>query len=253
MTPRVLLFTTGPSNNKRAQFALKTFQDSGVEFHEIRNLARCVQDEAAGFMAFYIKDLFDFSRILSGDIFVFINNDCALIPEWKEIVLPAVARYGCAFSRRVDVKRFNRYLTLEDIRGKGGYIGADLAAFTPAWWERRRDEFPDVAIGMEGWDAALQWIMHCDGFEEIQPVCYHQVHSDSFWRRPSVLQDHPAQKEQRRRLIEWAEKNGLSRFLNSSFAKASRDESHGFVFKSGIFRYSEARPYPLPGNVPVNA
>jgi hypothetical protein len=228
---RIVLLTAAGPGNERTRFAETTWEDT--EYHHIKILHRDARDIGDERGTYYVKDVLDFSLMLSGDIFVYINNDVALVPEWKKIITPYVRAHGCAFSHRLDVPKFDRKLTLADINKteQRAYCGADIIGFTPAWWEAHRAEFPDAVLGLEGWDAVMQWLMTKSGFHNMPTICYHQMHQ-SFWNQADNLTGHPAQKVVRQRLIEWAKAAGAEQYLYAP---------HGYLFKSGIF-YDKYRP-----------
>lgn len=212
VVPRTIILSAHGPENTRTQFAEKTWAND--EYHHIKVLNRDARDIGDERGTYYVKDILDFSLSLSGSIFVYINNDVALVPEWKDIIVPPVKQFGCAFSHRLDVDKFSKFLALRHINqdSQRAYCGADLIAFTPDWWREHRADFPDVVLGLEGWDFAMQWLMRKSGFRTMKTVCYHEKHN-SFWARPDVLAQHPAQKICRERLVKWAQKVGADKFL----------------------------------------
>lgn len=215
---RVILLTATGAENKRTEFAQGTW--GGAEIHRL-NLLRNAADIGCDRGCYYVKDVMDMSLVMSGDVFVYVNNDIALVENWKEHVLPAVKKYGCAFSNRLNIPSFLP-MNFHEVNSGTAYCGADLFAFTPEWWKKQRDSFPDVVLGYEGWDFVMQWLMLRSGFQRLPTLCYHENHA-SFWSRPENLELHPAQKICRERLITWARNNGAEKYL---FAP------HGFLFKS---------------------
>jgi hypothetical protein len=150
-----------------------------------------------------------------------VNNDIALVPEWMEAVVPAVLAHGCAYSHRVDVNKFSQHHTMQEFAQARGYPGADLFAFTPAWWKAQRDHFPDKAVlGYEGWDFVMQWIMRKSGFDKLPYLCYHEQHQ-AFWARSENLQSHPVQTIIREQLTQWAKENGAQGHIGAQ---------HNFLF-----------------------
>lgn len=216
---RVILLSAEGPPNARTVFAEKTWCDA--EIHHLKIIHRDARDIGDERGCYYVKDLLDFSLMLSGDVFVYINNDVALVPEWKNVILPFVSQFGCAFGHRLEVKKFEKRLSLAECNAdQMPYCGADIIAFTPAWWKAHRDNFPDAVLGYEGWDFVAQWLMRKSGFRSMPTVCYHEMHN-SYWK--DVLTTHPAQIKVRNTLVEWAKANGAEKYLWAP---------NGYLFKS---------------------
>lgn len=208
------LHTARAPENARTIFAKKTWGD-----HRVIDCARTAKDIGCDRGCFYVKDIFDKS-LNSDDIFAYANNDVALVPEWRDAIVNAVLAYGCAYSHRVDVPKFEKIYGMQDLIQQRSYPGADLFAFTPAWWREHRDTFPDVVLGYEGWDFAAQWLMRESGFDRLPVLCYHEAHQ-AFWSRSENLQNHPVQKVCRERLTKWAKEAGAQGHIGAP---------HNFLF-----------------------
>jgi len=63
------------------------------------------------------------------------------------------------------------------------YAGSDLYAFRVRWWREWREIFPDLILGMEGWDPCMRTLIEQSNpgaVVELEHLCYHQRHA-SFW------------------------------------------------------------------------
>jgi hypothetical protein len=210
---KIILHTAKAPINARTEFAQSTWKGN----FELRvvECERTAKDIGCTRGCYYVKDIYDKSLELNDDdIFCYINSDCALVPEWTDIIVPIIAKFGCAYSHRVEVSKFGRMFHANDFINHNTSLGVDFMAFTPAWWKAHRDKFPDGVIGHEGHDFPIVYYMRKSGFDRMPPVIWHERHL-SFWNRPHNLQDHPVQKEVRRRLVEWTKTEpGSERYLS---------------------------------------
>ena len=220
---KMVIFTVKSPDNPRNEFAQRTWL--GAEVHIID----CERTTKTG--CFYVRDVFDKALLIPGDAYVFMNSDIALVPEWLDIIAPAVEKFGVAYAHRVDVTKFSKQLTLKDLAQSKANLGMDLFAFKPEWWQKYRNEFPDGIIGREGWDFAAVFYARKTGFDRIPPIIYHEAHP-SFWNRQHNLQGHPDQKEARKTLTEWAHKVGAQKYLGSNY-----------LFKSIYNQFADVPPY----------
>ncbi len=221
-TARVILLTADGPQSPRTEFARSTH--TGAEYHIVKCM-RTASDMGDEKGCYYVNDIFDLSLQLSGDVFCYVNNDVALVPEWKDVLLPAVKEFGCAFSQRMDVPKFDKPLTLADLPGKPSYIGTDVFAFTPQWWRETRDNFPLLPLGYEGWDAVMTYLMCQSGFKRGPMICYHESHGVAWWNQ-THRDRHPAILANRQRQVTWAINNNLRHLL---------DAPNGYLWKEGIF------------------
>ena len=233
---KVILATAKAPHNRRSDFAMRTW----VGADEVREIecARTAADIGCRRECFYIKDLYDESlKLAPDDIFVFMNNDCALVSGWADVLIPAVYQFGVAYSHRAIVQKFTKPLSLKDIANLKTDLGMDLIAFRPAWWMKYRDEFPDAVHSHEGYDFAAIWYARKEGFDRMPAIIYHEAHP-SFWNRSENLQNDPVQKHVRKLLTEWAHKVGAQKYLGSNY-----------LFKSIYTQYSDQAPYaPMLSN-----
>jgi hypothetical protein len=233
---KIILATSKAPHNERSDFAMSTW----IGADEVREIecARTAADIGCKRGCFYVKDVFDQALALEpDDIFIYLNNDCALASGWRDILVPAVQKFGCAYSHRAIVAKFFKPLTMKDISRLPADLGTDLMAFQPAWWLKYRDEFPEGVFSHEGFDFAVAWYMRKAGFDRIPPILYHEKHA-SFWNKALNLQHNPVQIVVRKRLTEWACKVGAQKYLGSNY-----------LFKSIYTQYSDQAPYaPMLSN-----
>lgn len=221
---KVTLITLDGPQNDRTKFARSTWAGENVYVAGENNLPRLATEIGDELGVPFVPDVFDLSLALPGDIFAYINNDVALVRGWKDVMLPEVMKYGCAFSQRRDVKKF-KLMTLAEINTTApAYVGTDLFVFTKDWWNHHRNNFPVVPFAYEGWDAVMTYLMSVCGFRRTKIVCYHEAHT-SWWSQTRKA-THPAVKANRERQEEWAKKNNVEQFLG---------KNDGYIWNSGIF------------------
>jgi hypothetical protein len=194
----IVLATALAPHNRRTDFAMSTWTGDVREIE----CARTAADIGCTRGCYYFKDVFDEAlKLAPDDVFCYLNNDVALVPEWTMLVPQARAR-GCAASNRIDIAKFTRPLDLSQIMGGERFPGKDLFVFTPAWWRQVRDDLPDVVLGYEGFDFVLFWKMQENGARFSLPVCYHERH-EAFWRQPENIHENPVQAYNRKLCREW--------------------------------------------------
>ncbi len=192
----IVIATAKAPHNRRVDFATNTWTraDKVVEIE-------CARSDSRG--CYYAKDVYDAAlRLAPGDIFCYLNNDVALVPEWPDIIVPEVRRNSCACSGRVEVERFETPLHLYDLNHADAFEGRDFFAFTPGWWRQVRGTIPDLLLGYDSYDFVICETMHQCGAMPLPPVCYHEIHP-AFWRLPENIDNHPGQVYNRELRLQW--------------------------------------------------
>lgn len=153
----------------------------------------------------YVKDLLDYAaaRVYSdNDLIVLTNTDTCFSADLTELLNYRQLAVG----RRRDFQQLSDILAPNEVRNGQPYCGADLFAMTAGWWKAHRDEFPDMIIGCEAWDAVLAQLMLRRGAEETWDFVYHERHP-SHWEQPHNKYSLPGQIHNLRlaatRLREW--------------------------------------------------
>lgn len=116
---------------------------------------------------------------------VFTNTDICPTPGVTGMLVDSMSS-GSAYAFRWDFGKLAQPWRSEEdiIRGKW-YPGSDLFAFTPAWWARYGQHFPDMILGRETWDLVMRNLMRMSGGIEIHSAIYHEWH-ESFWEQPEA-------------------------------------------------------------------
>jgi hypothetical protein len=167
---KIVVATAKAPHNRRVDFAMNTW--TGAEIVEIE--CERVGDSRG---CYYFKDVFDFAfKLNSDDIFCYLNNDVALVPEWLEIIVPTVQSFGSVDGPRVEVAKFETPLTLNQIVNGTRHGGRDIFAFKPQWWREVHDNLPDLLLGYEGFDFVVTKTIDHTGGQDIAPICYHEKH-----------------------------------------------------------------------------
>lgn len=209
----IVIATAKAPHNQRVEFAMSTWTGA----NEVREIecTRTSADIGDSRKCYYAKDVYNEAlKLKPDDIFVYLNNDVALVPEWSQIVIPHVETKGCASSNRIDILKFEHHLVLDQIIHGVKFPGKDLFAFTPAWWYQVRGEIPDVLLGYEGYDFVMWWTMLQSGAPELVPICYHEAHVP-FWRKEENIHVHPGQCHNRTLCKEWAISKGAQCWLSN--------------------------------------
>lgn len=186
-------------------------------FHRLGLLDRNSRDVGDERGLPFVRDVFDFARrnAGAGDIVCWSNTDSNLVPESGSVIRRAVSAHGSCCSARIDVDDW-RSFARADLAGLTPYPGTDLFAFSPAWWDARRDSFsPDLILGYEGWDAIMRtMILESGGIKLDPPIVYHENH-EPFWRRRQNIKSNPGQLNNVRLCKAWAKATGHEALLGS--------------------------------------
>lgn len=164
----------------------------------------------------FVKDMIDWavSKSWEGSILCLTNTDNCLTPEAPYVIREHMVKGDCCYSRRVDVADAKIPYTRDMLARSKSYAGKDLFAFTPDWWRRHRDDFPDLLLGCEGWDHVMSVLMNASSeHAKIDPpIVYHERHTPYWSRAP---RNDPGQAHNRRLCIQWAVKSGHKNHLTS--------------------------------------
>jgi hypothetical protein len=127
----------------------------------------------------FIKDIFNWAcaRVGRDDIILFTNSDICLDPGIVRDIKTSVSKFGCYYGHRVDVRDAR---VKPDLNTAHTYCGADVFAFQPVWWNTAVQNWPDLLLGREGWDAVMKIMMQETGFRALRPKCWHEAHASVF-------------------------------------------------------------------------
>lgn len=208
---------SGPGENERNERASQTWRQLGPGWitvaHQLEPTQRSSRDLGDTRRLPYLRDVVEhgLKSAREQDCLVLTNADSNLVPETTEMVGEAVAAYGSCYSQRMDVRIWKPMVAAE-LGGQRLYPGADLFAFTPAWWREHGRKWPDVLLGAEGWDFIARETVLRTGGVAVGPVVWHERHR-AFWNDLRNIHANPAQQYNRRLCSEWAVENGLAERL----------------------------------------
>lgn len=158
----------------------------------------------------YIKDIFDFGCVSFDDsvILVFTNTDICVAPDCATRILRWMedGRDSC-YAFRNDFAKLDHPLTYPEIASGHKYCGADLFAFKVSWWKKHRNNYPDLILGREAWDACMRVLMEATKPDKskslaLPDLIYHEKHPNG-WENPSIRYRLPGQLHNLRRAYEW--------------------------------------------------
>lgn len=137
------------------------------------------------------------------DIVCFTNDDVLFAPGLTDTLLHVE---HCAWASRHEFIRLPVQPTCLDIIGGRKHCGADLFAFTPAWWRAHRRDYPDMVVGCEAVDLVMRKLMAATGGVELHAALAHEEHA-SWWQ---THRGDPAARHNRQLAGEWLAKRGLT-------------------------------------------
>lgn len=163
----------------------------------------------------YVVDLFDKAAEGLGDrdILVYTNTDICVCSKCALLAVAALQGTEAFYSMRRD---FNEDFTEpipDDVVPRGdAYVGSDLYGMRVSWWQRHRKEFPDMIVGLEGWDAVLRSLIELTNpgrLVSIPNTHYHRRHA-SFWESAENRYRLKGQKFVLDRARSWLRGHGLN-------------------------------------------
>lgn len=107
----------------------------------------------------YIRDLFDAGTYGLGDsdIVVFTNADIGVASNARFRIAEALQFNDATYAFRRDFyHRVESPIADADIGTGRHYPGSDLFAFRAGWWRAWRNDYPDLLLAREAWDACLR-------------------------------------------------------------------------------------------------
>jgi len=136
----------------------------------------------------YVKDILD--KGAQGkdpsDILVFTNSDICVRSNCAMMIAAALQGISAAYCFRRDFGRLNGPLPDKAIPKGHPYVGSDLYALRVGWWKHYREDFPDMLLGRECWDAVLRLLIDYTSpgqHPTLQNLIYHEWHA-STWEAP---------------------------------------------------------------------
>lgn len=163
----------------------------------------------------YLKDVWDWGtkHAEDNDIVIYTNSDISVRSDCCEQVMRQMDNTDACYCFRRDFShQFDKPIPDADIEKGVDYAGSDLFAWRAIWWKVYRDEFPDMVLGLELWDAlarALMEMTNSPGTTCCRNLIYHQRHN-SFWERPEHRYKLPSQLLMLSLGRQWAVKHGLN-------------------------------------------
>lgn len=153
----------------------------GVHVQEFARNAQAIGDPRN---APFVVDLINAAaaKAQMEDIIVLTNDDTVFIHDMSARVYDQVKRDQSAWATRWEFRRIATQPIRATIKVARAWrhVGADLFAFTRAWWEKHGAEMPDMLLSYEAWDLVLRKLITATGGKEIVEICAHETHTP-FW------------------------------------------------------------------------
>ena len=163
----------------------------------------------------YVKDLFDVGcRGCSDiDIICYTNADIMVRSDTYSEIAGALQESNAVYCFRRDFNhRIDKPIDDADFVKGVFYPGKDLFAFRVKWWNTYRNDFPDMILAFEAWDAVLQELMDLTnpkGKTALRDLICHEKHS-SRWERAENRYTLPGQKLCLTQAALWMRKHGIN-------------------------------------------
>lgn len=136
----------------------------------------------------YVNDVID-SAVLTDSItandLVVLTNDDTIFGEGISQEIINLAKQGPFWCSRMECTRIYGTIPIgERMRAAGAYehVGADLFAFTKAWWLEHRMEMPLMILSFEAWDLVLRTLINQYGGRKVPALVAHEMHTP-YWHQ----------------------------------------------------------------------
>ena len=129
------------------------------------------------------------------DIIILTNSDICVSSDCSIKIAVAMQSISAAYCFRRDFRRLPDILPDAAIQRGHQYCGSDLYAFRVGWWRKYENEFPDMLLGREAWDAVLRVLIeqtHPKQNPTVYNLIYHENHA-SVWENPINRRSIPSQ------------------------------------------------------------
>lgn len=129
------------------------------------------------------------------DILVFTNADICCSSDCVLTLSAALQGADAVYCYRRDFAHLNVPLPTPVIATGHDYCGSDLFAFRVWWWSEYGQDFPDMLLGREAWDAIMRTLMEMTNSErhcQMKNLIYHERHY-SAWENPANRHSMPSQ------------------------------------------------------------
>jgi hypothetical protein len=126
----------------------------------------------------YVTDMIDkaVKTMNPWDIVVLTNDDTCVCPGIGPMLKRILAECDACWSARREHRRVDRMMTTNELMRGYKHVGADVFAFTKQWWLQYGHNMPDMLMAFENWDYVLRTVIEESGGQEIQGLCYHEIH-----------------------------------------------------------------------------
>jgi len=137
----------------------------------------------------YVPDMINLAvkKINSWDVVLLTNDDTCLSPDIYSVIQETIPQYGAIWSARREHAHLNVLLSKERLMHGYKHVGADVFAFTKAWWMEHGHEMPDMFMALENWDYVLRLVILDHGGMEIEGLCYHEVHQGAWLMNRTLI------------------------------------------------------------------
>lgn len=162
----------------------------------------------------YIRDLFNVATasLSNSDIVVFTNADIGVATNARFRIAEALQFNDATYAFRRDFyHRVESPIADADIGTGRHYPGSDLFAFRAGWWRAWRDDYPDLLLAREAWDACLRVLIEQTNPNKpvsLPDIIWHERH-DNGWENAAIRYSLPGQVHNLRLAYVWLTLRGL--------------------------------------------
>jgi len=207
--------TTDPETIRRNRVAQMTWKKLSWKDKPVAesDLPRLYREDGKAF--YYLKDVFDQGcrEVRENEIVAYSNSDIHVRSDACAILAVALQDTNAVYCSRRDFHhRIESPIPDSDYAKGFDYPGKDLFAFRAGWWRAVRDDFPDLILGFEAWDACLQEMIELTNKgskNSIKNLICHEKHS-SRWERSENRYSLPGQKTCLKLAFHWLFAHGVN-------------------------------------------
>lgn len=146
----------------------------------------------------YIRDLFDYAVTNrdDSDIVVFTNSDIGVASDARFSIAEAHQFNDATYAFRRDFNhKVEKPIPDVDIGRGVHYPGSDLFAFRAGWWRYWRNDYPDLILAREAWDACMRVLVEQTNKNKpisIPNIIWHERHPNG-WEAGTLRYSLPGQ------------------------------------------------------------
>lgn len=162
----------------------------------------------------FIRDLFDnaTAQLSDSDIVLFTNADIGLATNARFRIAESLQFNDATYAFRRDFyHRVESPIADADIGTGRHYPGSDLFAFRAGWWRAWRNDYPDLLLAREAWDACLRVLIEQTNPNKpvsLPDLIWHERHANG-WEDRTLRYSLPGQVYNLRLASVWLKLRGL--------------------------------------------